>query len=79
MKAGKEQVTKKNTENLPKSGKAIPAPLTMEVWKNCHDSVQEVNGEEDEGFKKNEKPKDILRQVLARKDSCLQKEGRYEA
>jgi hypothetical protein len=52
MKAGNEQVTKKNTENLPKPGKAIPAPLTMEVWKNCHNSVQEVEGEEDEGFKK---------------------------
>jgi hypothetical protein len=51
MKADKEQVTKKNTENLPKAGKAIPAPLAIEVWKNCHDSVQEVEGEEDEGFK----------------------------
>ncbi|PNF26153.1 hypothetical protein B7P43_G04442 [Cryptotermes secundus] len=52
MKAGKEQATKKNTENLPKPGKAIPASLTMEVWKNCHDSVQEAEGEADEGFKK---------------------------
>jgi hypothetical protein len=52
MKAGKEQVTKKNTENLPKPGKAIPASLTMEVWKNCHDSVQEAEDEEDEGFMK---------------------------
>jgi hypothetical protein len=44
-------VTKKKTENLPKPGKAIPAPLTMDVWKNCHDdSVQEVDSEEGEGF-----------------------------
>jgi hypothetical protein len=52
MKTGKEQVTKKNTENLPKPGKAIPAPLRMEVCKNCHDSVQQALGEEDKGIRK---------------------------
>jgi hypothetical protein len=31
MKAGKEQLTKKNTENLPKPGKAIPALLPIEA------------------------------------------------
>jgi hypothetical protein len=52
MKTGKEQVTKKNTENLPKPGRAIPSRLRMEVCKNCHDSVQQVEGGEDEGFRK---------------------------
>jgi hypothetical protein len=52
MKTGKEQVTRKNTENLPKPGRAVHASLLMEMCKNSHDSIQEVEGEGDKGFRK---------------------------
>jgi hypothetical protein len=48
-------LTKKNAENSPKPGKDVPASLPTEVWQNCHDSIQEVETEEDKRLQENAK------------------------
>lgn len=53
MKTGRELLIKKNAENSPMPGKAIPTSLPTEVWQNCHDSIQDVEIEEDKRLQEN--------------------------